>query len=52
MIRKLHPLIHPAYVEYLDAVKNNQLADLDIIEDDILADNFDYLLPDAGIGAE
>lgn len=42
MIRKLHPLVHPAYVEYLEAVKNNQLADLDIIEYDILADNFDY----------
>lgn len=32
MIQKLHPLIHPSYVEYLDAVKNNQLADLIMLE--------------------
>lgn len=42
MIQKLHPLIHPSYVEYLDAVKNNQLADLIMLEYDVCSDNFDY----------
>lgn len=42
MIQKLHPLVHPSYVEYLDAVKNNQLADLTMLEYDVCSDNFDY----------
>jgi len=41
MIASKHQLVHPAYVEYLEAVNNNQLADVVILDRYALVD-FDY----------